>query len=48
MARKIIYWVSTGIVSALALFAAYAYLSGDPKAVQGFAQVAIRNNFASC
>jgi DoxX-like family len=39
MARKIIYWVSTGIVSALALFAAYAYLSGDPKAVQGFAQV---------
>lgn len=39
MARKIAYWVSTVIVSALSLFAAYAYLSGGPQAVQGFAQV---------
>ena len=39
MARKIAYWVSTIIVSALSLFAAYAYLSGNPQAVEGFAHV---------
>lgn len=39
MARKIIYWVSTVIVSALSLFAAYAYLSRGSQAVQGFAHV---------
>ena len=39
MARKIAYWVSTGVVAAMSLFAAYAYLSGGPQAVQGFAQV---------
>jgi uncharacterized membrane protein YphA (DoxX/SURF4 family) len=39
MAGKIAYWVSTIIVSALSLFAAYAYLSGNPEAVQGFAHV---------
>jgi hypothetical protein len=39
MARKIAYWVSTGVVAAMSLFAAYAYLSGGPQAVQGFAHV---------
>jgi hypothetical protein len=39
MARKILYWVSTGIVGLMSLFAAFAYLSGSPQAVQGFAHV---------
>src|SRR5215831_15680578 len=39
MARKITYWVSTGLVAVLSIFAGYAYLSGSPQAVQGFAHV---------
>ena len=39
MARKMAYWVSTGLLAALALFSGYAYLSGNPQAVQGFAHV---------
>ena len=39
MARKVAYWVSTAIVSAMSFFAAFAYLSGNPQAVQGFAHV---------
>ena len=39
MARKIIYWVSTGLLAALSIFAAFAYLSGSPQVVQGFAHV---------
>jgi DoxX-like protein len=39
MARKVAYWASTGVVAAMSLFAAYAYLSGGPQAVQGFAHV---------
>jgi hypothetical protein len=39
MARTIAYWASTGLLAALSLFAAYAYLSGSPQAVQGFAHV---------
>jgi hypothetical protein len=39
MARKIIYWASTGLVAALSVFAAFTYLSGSPQAVQGFAHV---------
>src|SRR5437868_7204276 len=39
MGRKIAYWVSTGLVAALSLFAAFSYLSGSPQAVQGFAHV---------
>ena len=39
MVRKILYWVSTGIVGLMSLFAAFAYLSGSPQAVQGFAHV---------
>jgi uncharacterized membrane protein YphA (DoxX/SURF4 family) len=39
MARKITYWVSTALLAALSVFAAFAYLSGSPQAVQGFAHV---------
>jgi uncharacterized membrane protein YphA (DoxX/SURF4 family) len=39
MARKVTYWVSTGVLAALSLFAAFGYLSGNPQAVQGFAHV---------
>lgn len=39
MARKIVYWVSTGLPAALSLFAAFTYLSGSPQAVQGFAHL---------
>jgi uncharacterized membrane protein YphA (DoxX/SURF4 family) len=39
MGRKIAYWVSTGLLAALALFSGFAYLSGSPEAVQGFAHV---------
>jgi uncharacterized membrane protein YphA (DoxX/SURF4 family) len=39
MTRKIAYWVSTGLVAALSVFAGFAYLSGGPQAVQGFAHV---------
>jgi len=39
MGRKIAYWVTTGLVAAMSLFAAFSYLSGNPQAVQGFAHV---------
>ena len=39
MARTIAYWVTTGMVAAMSLFAAFAYLSGNPQAVEGFAHV---------
>src|ERR1700740_823948 len=39
MKRKIIYWLSTGLVAALSVFAGFTYLSGSPQAVQGFAHV---------
>jgi hypothetical protein len=39
MARKVTYWVSTILVAAMSLFAAFAYLSGSQQAVQGFAHV---------
>jgi DoxX-like family len=39
MARKIIYWVSTGVIAAMMGFAAFSYLSGNPQAVEGFARV---------
>jgi len=39
MARKVIYWASTGIIAALALFSGYAYLFGGATSVQGFAHV---------
>jgi uncharacterized membrane protein YphA (DoxX/SURF4 family) len=36
MARKITYWISTALVAASGLMAAFAYLSGSPQAVEGF------------
>ncbi|MGH9514158.1 MAG: DoxX family protein [Terriglobales bacterium] len=39
MARKVIYWASTGVIAALMCFAAFTYLSGGPKVVEGFAGV---------
>lgn len=39
MARKVTYWLTTGVVAALAAFAGFSYLSGNPQAVQGFAHV---------
>src|SRR5215472_14287426 len=39
MARKIIYWVSTGLLAALSVFAGLTYLAGSPQAVQGFEHV---------
>lgn len=39
MGRKIAYWITTGLVAALSLFAAFSYVSGGPQAVQGFAHV---------
>src|SRR5258708_14668870 len=39
MARAISYWVTTGLVAAMSLFAAYGYLSGSSQSIQGFAHV---------
>jgi hypothetical protein len=39
MVRNIIYWVTTAAVATLSLFAGFAYLSGNPQAVEGFAHV---------
>lgn len=39
MARTLAYWITTGLMAALSLFAAFIYLSGAPKAVEGFVHV---------
>jgi|SRR5947207_14447954 len=39
MARKLIYWISTGLVAALGLFAGVTYLMASREAVAGFAHV---------
>ena len=39
MARTISYWVTTGLVAAMSLFAAYGYLSSSSQSIQGFAHV---------
>jgi uncharacterized membrane protein YphA (DoxX/SURF4 family) len=39
MARKVAYWVSTGLLAAMSFFAGFTYLSSSPQAVQGFAHV---------
>jgi uncharacterized membrane protein YphA (DoxX/SURF4 family) len=36
MARKVAYWAITGLLAAMSGFAAFAYLSGAPEAVEGF------------
>jgi uncharacterized membrane protein YphA (DoxX/SURF4 family) len=39
MARKVAYWVSTGLLAALSVFAAFTYLLGHPQTAQEFAHV---------
>jgi hypothetical protein len=39
MARTIVYWVTTGLIAALSLFAVYSYLTAAPQAVEGFTRV---------
>jgi hypothetical protein len=39
MARRVIYWSTTGLLAALSLFAAFTYLTASPQAVAGFAHV---------
>ena len=39
MARKVAYWVTTILLAALSVLAAYGYLSGSPQSVEGFAHV---------
>jgi uncharacterized membrane protein YphA (DoxX/SURF4 family) len=39
MARKVAYWVSTGLLAALSVFAAFTYLLGNPQTAQEFAHV---------
>ncbi|HLJ90196.1 MAG TPA: DoxX family protein [Candidatus Angelobacter sp.] len=36
MARKVVYWVTTGLISLLSAFAGVSYLMGGQQAVQGF------------
>ena len=39
MARKVAYWVSTGLLAAMSIFAGVVYLLGGAQAVEGFAHV---------
>ena len=39
MARKVTYWLTTILLAALSVLAAYGYLSGSPQSVEGFAHV---------
>jgi len=39
MARKVAYWVTTGLLAGLSALAAFGYLTGSPQSVQGFAHV---------
>jgi uncharacterized membrane protein YphA (DoxX/SURF4 family) len=39
MTRKVAYWVSTGLLAALSVFAAFTYLLGSPQTAQEFAHV---------
>jgi FtsH-binding integral membrane protein len=39
MKRSVTYWLTTGLLAALSVFAAFTYLSGSPQAVEGFAHV---------
>lgn len=39
MVRKVAYWGTTGLLAAMSAFAAFAYLTGSPEAVQGFSKV---------
>jgi len=39
MGRKIAYWVTTGLLALMSLFAGFVYVSGSPQAVEGFTHV---------
>lgn len=39
MARKVTYWLTTILLAALSVLAAYGYLSGSPQSIEGFAHV---------
>jgi len=39
MARKIAYWVTTGLLAAMSAFTGYAYLTSNPQVVQAFTHV---------
>ena len=39
MAQRIVYWVCTGLIGALSVFAGVTYLSGSAQAVHGFVHV---------
>jgi uncharacterized membrane protein YphA (DoxX/SURF4 family) len=39
MTRKVIYWVTTGLLAALSAFAGVSYLLGSAQVVQGFAHL---------
>lgn len=39
MARKVVYWITTGLLAALSALAAFTYLTGNQQAVQGFTHV---------
>ena len=39
MTCKVTYWVSTGVLAALSIFAAFTYLLGSPQTAQEFAHV---------
>jgi len=39
MAKKVVYWITTGLLAALSAFAAFNYLTGSSQAVKGFAHV---------
>jgi hypothetical protein len=45
MARKIGYWLSTGVIAAVMAFAAFSYLSGHPDAVENFAHLGYPHYF---
>ena len=39
MARKVVYWITTGLLAALSAFAGFTYVAGSHQAVEGFAHV---------
>lgn len=39
MAKKVIYWLATGLLAAMSALAAFGYLAGSQQSVEGFAHV---------
>lgn len=44
--KKVVYWVSTGIVAAFMLFSSYLYLSKNPQMIDGFEKLGYPLYFA--